>query len=129
MAQEETKVVYHETNEGRDSDHGIAGFEGTNALWFICALGLAILIFRQSIDVLETSTSGGLALASIPVILVSLYVFGLKQGKPPSYDIELFEWLVIKLCKKPYFGPKQVEPIHLEWVNVHREGMKPWQES
>jgi hypothetical protein len=44
-------------------------------------------------------------------------VFGLKQGKPPSYDIELGEWLIIKLTQTPYFSPRQVEPLALPWVD------------
>ncbi len=128
--EEEAKVSYHETNEGRDTNQGFAGFEGTNALWLMCAIGLSILLFRQSMDTLDLETLPAGGIASIPIVLVCLYVFGLKQGKPPSYDVELFEWLVIKLCRLPYFGPKQVEPIHLEWVNTHiHSTKKAWRES
>ena len=35
-------VKLHETNEGRETQQGIAGFEGANALWFMLAFGLAI---------------------------------------------------------------------------------------
>ena len=75
MPQEEAKVVYHETNEGRDSDQGFAGFEGENAIWFICSVGLALLIFRQSMDAMKLATSVALGVSSIPIVLVSLYVF------------------------------------------------------
>ena len=119
MVDGEIKVVYHETNEGRETSQGIAGFEGNNALWFILAVGLAILIFRQGS--MFMSMPATMAAASCPIVLVSLYVFGLKQGKPNSYDIELFEWIVVKLSKQSYFGPKYTEPFDLEWVNVHRK--------
>ena len=128
--EEESKVTYHETNEGRDTDQGFAGFEGSNALWLICAIGLSILFFRQSMDVMKMSQGAALGIASMPIVLVCMYVFGLKQGKPKSYDVELFEWLLIKLTKTTYFGPKQVEPIELEWVNVDKTASrKKWQES
>jgi len=55
--------------------------------------------------------------ASIPMLVVMSYVFGLKQGKPASYDIELGEWLIIKASSNPYFSPRQVEPLSLPWVD------------
>ena len=40
--------------------------------------------------------------ALIPLGLALLYAFALRQGKPPGYDIDLFElWL-----KGPGFGPR-----------------------
>lgn len=114
---EQQGVKLHETNEGRDSQQGIAGFEGANALWFILAFGMAMLIFRNMASAPDASMPTAILVASIPLVLVSLYCFGLKQGKPPSYDVELFEWLIIKAAKTPYFAPSKVEPITLPWVD------------
>ena len=47
---------------------------------------------------------------ALPVLLVSAYVFGLKQGKPSSYDVELAEWLIIKMAGVNYFSPSKVPP-------------------
>ncbi|MBE2283521.1 MAG: hypothetical protein IAE77_08660 [Prosthecobacter sp.] len=110
-------VKLHETNEGRETQQGIAGFEGANALWFMLAFGLAIMMFQGLAKKPGASIPLALLLASIPIVLVSLYCFGLKQGKPPSYDVELFEWLIIKLSGTPYFSPSKVEPIALPWVD------------
>ncbi|WP_208300344.1 hypothetical protein [Prosthecobacter fusiformis] len=107
----------HETNEGRETQQGIAGFEGLNALFFMFALGLAMLIFRKFASETNPNMLLAVVFASIPLIVVSAYCFGLKQGKPASYDIELGEWLIIKASNAPYFSPKQVEPISLPWVD------------
>jgi len=60
---------------------------------------------------------GSILFASIPIVVVSAYCFGLKQGKPASYDVELFEWLIIKASGTPYFSPSKVESITLPWVD------------
>lgn len=114
---EQQAVKLHETNEGRDTQQGIAGFEGMNALYFMLGLGLSLLIFRKYASEQNANMPLAIGLASIPLILVSLYCFGLKQGKPPSYDVELAEWLIIKASKGPYFAPSKVEPISLPWVD------------
>ncbi|HAL73410.1 MAG TPA: hypothetical protein DCP71_16745 [Verrucomicrobiales bacterium] len=114
---EQQSVRLHETNEGRETQQGIAGFEGLNALFFMLALGLSMLIFRKFAGDANPNMLLAIVFASIPLIVVSAYCFGLKQGKPPSYDVELFEWLIIKAAKAPYFAPNKVEPIALPWVD------------
>ena len=44
---EQQSVRLHETNEGRETQQGIAGFEGTNAFLFMIAVGLGMLFFRK----------------------------------------------------------------------------------
>ncbi|MEQ1751611.1 MAG: hypothetical protein ABL974_19470 [Prosthecobacter sp.] len=113
---EQQGVKYHETNSGRETQQGIAGFEGLNALWFMLALGLSLMFFRKMMDGDQPNMMMAALVAAIPLLVVSLYVFGLKQGKPASYDIELGEWLIIKATSTPYFSPKQVETLHLPWM-------------
>lgn len=113
---EQQGIRLHETNEGRETQQGIAGFEGLNALFFMFALGLAMLIFRKYAGGTNPNMLLAIGLASIPLIIVSAYCFGLKQGKPASYDVELGEWLIIKASKNPYFSPTQVEQMSLPWI-------------
>jgi hypothetical protein len=68
------------------------------------------------VDNLGFPTWANLLIMGSPVMLVSAYVFGLKQGKPKSYDIELAEWLLIKILGINYFSPKQVEQLKLPWT-------------
>lgn len=114
---EQQGIRLHETNEGRETQQGIAGFEGANAFYFMLAVGLALLLFRKFADGPNASMPMAILIASIPIIVASAYVFGLKQGKPPSYDVELGEWLIIKMTSNPYFSPRQVEPVALPWLD------------
>lgn len=114
---EQQSIKLHETNEGRDTQQGIAGFEGMNALYFMLGLGMSMLIFRKFASEQNANMPMAILLASIPLIVVSAYCFGLKQGKPPSYDVELAEWLIIKASNGPYFAPSKVEPIAIPWVD------------
>lgn len=112
---EESKVRYHESNEGRETPQGFAGFEGNNVLLLLVAVGLS-LVMSQGVDNLGFPTWANIMIMAAPVVLVSAYVFGLKQGKPKSYDIELAEWLLIKILGINYFSPKQVEHMRLPWT-------------
>lgn len=121
---EEGGVRLHETNEGRETKQGIAGFEGANAFYFMLAVGLGMLLFRRFSEGQDANMGMAVLIASIPFIIVSLYVFGLKQGKPPSYDIELGEWLIIKLSGTGYFSPKQAEKVALPWLEEVKQPSK-----
>jgi hypothetical protein len=111
---EESRVHYHETNEGREVHQGFAGFEGNNVLLLLAAIGLS-LVLSQGVDNLGLPLWGNLLIMAMPIVLVSAYVFGLKQGKPKSYDVELAEWLIIKFTGTNYFSPKQVQKLKLPW--------------
>lgn len=114
--QEGSPIRYHETNEGREVSQGFAGFEGTNVLFLLGAVGLSLGL-SQGVDNLGLPLWGNILIMALPILIVSAYVFGLKQGKPPSYDIELAEWLIIKATSTNYFSPKQVQPLNLPWVD------------
>ena len=112
---DEAKVRYYETNEGREVSQGFAGFQGNNVLLLLGAVGLS-LILAQGVDRLGFSPLVNVIVMALPVVVVSAYVFGLKQGKPPSYDIELFEWLIIKATGVNFLSPKQIQPLKLPWT-------------
>lgn len=116
---EDSRIVYRETNEGREVNQAFAGFEGNNVLLLLAAVGLS-LILSQGVDNLGFPLWGNIVIMAAPIVLVSAYVFGLKQGKPKSYDIELAEWLIIKLTGMNYFSPKQVQPLKLPWTESAR---------
>jgi len=120
---DEAKVRYYETNEGREVSQGFAGFQGNNVLLLIGAVGLA-LILSQGVDNLGLPVWANILIMAAPVVVVSAYVFGLKQGKPASYDIELAEWLIIKLGGVNFFSPKQVQPMKLPWLESAKESKK-----
>ena len=111
---EESKVRFHESNEGRETQQGFAGFEGNNVLLLIIAIFIGLMLFR-GLDGLGYPGWLTIVITASPVVLISAYVFGLKQGKPKSYDIEIAEWLIIRLAKLNYFSPMQVEKMKLPW--------------
>lgn len=112
---EDNRIRFHESNEGRETPQGFAGFEGNNVLWLLVAVGLS-LVLSQGVDNLGFPTWANILIMTAPVIVVSAYVFGLKQGKPKSYDIELAEWLAIKAMGLNFFSQKQVEQLKLPWT-------------
>ena len=89
------------------------------------AIGFGLLLFRKFSEGNDANMGMAVLIASIPFVVVSAYVFGLKQGKPASYDVELGEWLIIKLSGAAYFSPKQSEKVALPWF----EDPKPKKEG
>jgi|JI8StandDraft_1071087.scaffolds.fasta_scaffold153514_1 hypothetical protein len=121
---EESKVRFHETNEGRETSQGFAGFEGNNVLLLLVSVGIS-LVLSQGVDNLNFPFWGNILVMAFPIVVVSAYVFGLKQGKPHSYDIELAEWLIIKLTGINYFSPRQVEQLKLPWTETVKNSTPP----
>ena len=78
-----------QTHAGDDSDGKIWGIEGVNILLILAGLilsvGLSMMLFRQH------STFVSFGVGSLPLVLLVTYVFGLRQGKPKSYDTDLVE--------------------------------------
>ncbi len=77
------------TQAGDDSDGKIWGVEGANILFLLAALltsiGLTLLLARHQAPTLSVGVGG------VPLILVTGYVFALRQGKPKSFDTDLLE--------------------------------------
>ena len=85
-----SKAIVH-THAGDDSDGKIWGIEGVNILLILAGLilsvGLSMMLFRQQAH----STLVSFGVGSLPLVLMVAYVFGLRQGKPKSYDTDLLE--------------------------------------
>ena len=85
-----SKAIVH-THAGDDSDGKIWGIEGVNILLIpaglILSVGLSMMLFRQQAH----STLVSFGVGSLPLVLMVAYVFGLRQGKPKSYDTDLLE--------------------------------------
>jgi hypothetical protein len=99
------------THAGDDSDGKLWGIEGINILFILAGLllsvGLSLMLFREQAQSPEFSFGIG----SLPLVLASLYVFGLRQGKPRSYDTDLLESLLNgRAWQPPRRQPRH--PIH-----------------
>jgi hypothetical protein len=85
-----SKAIVH-THAGDDSDGKIWGIEGLNILLILAGLilsvGLSMMLFRQQAH----SPFVSFGVGSLPLVSMVAYVFGLRQGKPKSYDNDLLE--------------------------------------
>ena len=74
------------THAGDDSDGKLWGTEGINILFIVIGLllsvGFSLMLFRQQVHSPAFSFGAG----SLPLVLASVYVFTLRQGRPRSYD-------------------------------------------
>jgi hypothetical protein len=79
------------THAGDDSDGKIWGIEGVNILFILAglllSLGLVLMLARNH-PLIVTVGGGGM-----PFLLITTYVFALRQGKPKAYDTDLLETL------------------------------------
>jgi hypothetical protein len=85
-----SKAIVH-THAGDDSDGKIWGIEGLNILLILAGLilsvGFSMMLLRQQAH----SPLVSFGVGSQPLVLMVAYVFGLRQGKPKSYDTDLLE--------------------------------------
>jgi hypothetical protein len=80
------------THAGDDSDGKIWGIEGMNILFLLASgmigLGLALMLSHRH------SPGVCVGIGSLPFVVTALYIFGLRQGKPKSFDTDLLETLL-----------------------------------
>jgi hypothetical protein len=99
------------THAGDDSDGRLWGIEGINILFILAGLllsiGLSLMLFREQ----ARSPGFSFGVGLLPLVLASLYVFALRQGKPRAYDTDLLESL---LSGRAWLPPRRQprHPIH-----------------
>ena len=96
------ELRFTETNSADDSAGKTWGLEG-DLFWFIVGGGFAaVVLLLLLFSVSRWTLLSALVPSLVPIGLALLYVFAFRQGKPPGYDIDLFElWL-----KGRGFGPE-----------------------
>ena len=82
-----------DTNAASDSKGRTCGLEGGLFWWLIGGIGSGITLFFVLLVVLGESFLTSFLVALVPVVLCLAYIFGLRQGKPPGYDRDIFEHL------------------------------------
>jgi sugar phosphate permease len=91
-----------ETNSAEDSAGKTWGLEGSLFWYLIGGVFTSVIMLLLLFSVWRWTFVASLASATVPLTLVLLYIFGLRQGKPPGYDRDLLElWL-----SGPGFGPQ-----------------------
>ena len=84
-------LPYHRVNNADDSTGKTWGFEGNNVFILLGALLLGISILSEGMSKGWSPVTVGMAGAA-PLIVSSLWVFGFRQGKPPGYDVDCFDF-------------------------------------
>jgi len=79
------------THAGDDSDGKIWGIEGMNIVFILAGLllsiGLVVMLSRHHAPTFSVGAG------AMPFVVVTSYVFALRQGKPKSFDSDLLETL------------------------------------
>jgi hypothetical protein len=83
-----------DTNAASDSKGRTWGLEGGLFWWLIGGIGAGIVVFFILLVVLDASLVMSFLIGLVPVLLCLAYIFGLRQGKPPGYDRDLFEYVL-----------------------------------
>ena len=89
-----TDLRLTDTNAASDSRGRTWGLEGSLFLWLVGGIGAAITAFFLLLVVLKMTLGVSLGIALVPLALCLAYIFGLRQGKPPGYDRDWFEYLL-----------------------------------
>ena len=83
-----------DTNAASDSKGRTWGLEGGLFWWLIGGIGAGITLFFVLLVVVGSSLLVSFLVALVPVLVCLAYIFGLRQGKPPGYDRDIFEYVV-----------------------------------
>ena len=102
MSTTKNELRLTDTNAASDSKGKTWGLEGGLFWWLIGGVGSGITLFFVLLVVLSESLLTSFLAALVPVVLCLAYIFGLRQGKPPGYDRDIFE----SLTKGRGFSPE-----------------------
>jgi hypothetical protein len=83
-----------DTNAASDSTGRTWGLEGGLFWWLIGGISAGILVFFVLLVVLDKSLTVSFVAALVPVLVCLAYIFALRQGKPPGYDRDIFEYFL-----------------------------------
>ena len=86
-----TDLRLTDTNAASDSKGRTWGLEGGLFWWLVGGVGAGITAFFVLLVPLKASFLTSFVVALIPIALCLAYIFGLRQGKPPGYDRDMFE--------------------------------------
>ena len=103
-----TDLRLTDTNAASDSKGRTWGLEGGLFWWLVGGVGVAITVFFVLLVVLKSSLLTSFGVALVPLLLCLAYIFGLRQGKPPGYDRDVFE----RLLSGGGFGPEGIHISH-----------------
>ena len=77
----------------------------------IGGLGAGIIVFFVQLVILDVSLAMSFLAALVPVLVCLAYIFALRQGKPPGYDRDCFEYLMTGCGFGPQAGRHFNHPL------------------
>ena len=89
-----TELRFTDTNAASDCKGRTWGLEGGLFWWLVGGVGVAITVFFVLLVMIKTSLLTAFLVALVPLGLCLAYIFGFRQGKPPGYDRDCFEYLM-----------------------------------
>ena len=99
------------TQAGDNSDGKYWGIEGMNIVIIIVGLALALTSFFTLTKNKENGLLHTTCVGSAPLVVSIGYVFGFRQGKPKSYDLDLLETLASGKGWQPDFKSQHTNPL------------------
>ncbi|HUZ05869.1 MAG TPA: hypothetical protein VMV89_00110 [Candidatus Paceibacterota bacterium] len=88
------ELRFTDTNAASDSKGRTWGLDGGLFWWLIGGIGAGITLFFILLVVAGSSFFVSFLVALVPVSVCLAYIFGLRQGKPPGYDRDIFEYVL-----------------------------------
>ena len=86
------ELRFTETNSADDSQGKTWGLDG-NLFWYIAGGSfVSVITLLLLFSALRMSFLMASAIAAVPFTLTLAYVFGFRQGKPPGYDVDCFDF-------------------------------------
>ncbi len=107
-----TDLRLTDTNAASDSKGRTWGLEGGLFWWLVGGVGAGITMFFVFLVMLNSSLLTSFGVALVPVGLCLAYIFGLRQGKPPGYDRDRFEYLLTGRGFSPQAGHNFNHPLY-----------------
>jgi hypothetical protein len=109
------------TNNAKDSAGKVMGIDYENVIILIISILLSLGLFYALISQRFT-TNQALALSLIPFGLSNAWVFGLRQGRPPGYDLDFLQThLRPQGWAKPPIEQKPFHPTSPNWGDPGRK--------
>lgn len=100
-----------DTNAASDSKGRTWGLEGGLFWWLIGGIGAGITLFFLLLVVVGVSVLASFVVGLVPMLVCLAYIFGLRQGKPPGYDRDIFEYAVSGRGFGPEAQPSCIHPL------------------
>jgi hypothetical protein len=103
------ELRFTETNSADDSQGKTWGLDG-NLFWYIAGGSfVSVITLLLLFSALRMSFLMASGIAAVPFTLTLAYVFGFRQGKPPGYDVDCFDFWFSGAA----FGPELArQPSH-----------------